>query len=217
MNTEEPKPMPMPIPRRKIPAKGKVRYSISPRGFVFFLLAIIVIFIGLFGYLEYDRLIKPYMREYLCCVPAVILAGLLFFLGFASRTTVVRKVNIPQPGTQNQNISLDNQGSVDHLRQGPVIGDKDAGPIKNRRIPTPSMPDDGLKPYKPIAPTKDELVAQKKNILQFLKSLDEQHKDGLIMDGAYFGLKNKYRRELANLKIKINDSANGKNKQNKGV
>jgi hypothetical protein len=205
MNAEAPKTLP------NIPKKGKVRYSISLRGFVFFLLAIIILFIGLFGYLEYDRLIKPYMREYLCCVPAVILAGLLFFLGFASRTTIVRKVNVPQSSKQNTAMYTENQRSTDHIGQDHILKNRDTEPGSDQRIPSTSIPRDGLKPYVPVASSKDELSAQQKNILQFLKNLDEQHKDGLIMDGAYFGLKNKYRRELANLNLKLKDSPNGEN------
>jgi hypothetical protein len=211
MNSDVPKPLP------RTPEKGKARYSISPRGFVFFLLAIIVLFMGLFGYLEYDRLIKPYMREFLCCVPAVILAGLLFFLGFASRTTVVRKVNIRQPSKLDQTMYKEDRNTRDQMGHEKTISNKDADLRLDQIIQSTTVKSDGLKPYSPSAPSKNELFAQKKNILQFLKNLDEQHKDGLIMDGAYFGLKSKYRRELANLNLKIKKSAsgNGKLKQNK--
>ena len=75
----------------------QMRYNVGVRGLIFFLLALIVLFIGFVGYLEYDRLVKPYIEFYICCLPAIVLAGLLFFLGFASKITTIRQVQIQKP------------------------------------------------------------------------------------------------------------------------
>ena len=60
----------------------------------------------------------------------------------------------------------------------------------------------GLRKYEPPIEKKDDLNAQKRNLNQFLKNLDEQHNEGLIMDDVYVNLKAKYRRELQNLNLR---------------
>ena len=60
-----------------------------------------------------------------------------------------------------------------------------------------------MRPFESNSITKEELLAQRKNISQFLDNLDEQHKDKLIMDGVYFGLKQKYKNELTKINSRI--------------
>jgi hypothetical protein len=197
-------------PIRIIPPRSSIQYSIGPRGFLFYLLAVLVLCIGIVGYFEYDRLVKPYMKEFLCCLPALILAGILFFLGFATRLTTVRRVNMRRPvqsGDDSSPRTSDKDADMDKER----IIDVDAiepentkqHPASNTGIRGSHM-GNGLHKYEPASVSKPELLAQKRNLLQFLKNLDEQHNDGLIMNGVYLGLKNKYNRELSSLNSRIN-------------
>lgn len=207
-------------PLRIIPTQSNIRYSISPRGFIFFLLAIFVLFLGIIGYLEYDRLVKPYMREFLCCLPAIILSGLLFFFGFATKLTTVRQVKLQRPGMSRTD---DRYGSSSRLDKEKIIDVETIEPKRSDKKTGMSEGisglDDkkGLRKYEPETVNKSELLAQKQNLIQFLKNLDEQHEDGLIMDGVYLGLKNKYKHELMSInnRLKKNEKGNIKIKKYK--
>jgi hypothetical protein len=191
-------------PVKLTPYKAKARISLGPRGFIFFLLAMIVLVIGFVGYLEYEQIVEPYIKEYLCCLPAFILAIILIFLGFTSQITTVRRVQVQEPGkqapAQSPRPKSPEPGSTD-----PGVS-KSAGSnvFKDVEVQqTTSKSQDGLRKFEPDGIGKDELLAQKKNIQQFLNNLDDQHKDKLIMDGVYLGLKKKYKTELININTKI--------------
>ena len=185
------------------PQNKRVSYSIGPRGWIFVILGILVLILGSVGYLEYDRLVKPYMREFLCCIPAFIIALILFFLGFATRVTTLRQVKYNKPNNVEKSQPNKNQQASN-------------GTLSNKNGSKPSEPKDSiidnnlsvdsLRPYKPKETSNDDLILQKKSVLQFLKNLDEQHREGLIMDGVYFSLKNKYRRELSILNLRLNST-----------
>ncbi len=191
-----------------IPKKAKqntpmIQYSIGFRGVFFLILGISVLLFGFVGYLEYDRLVKPYFREFICCVPTFILALILFFLGFATRISTVRQVKQKKPsGKIIEDQSID---------RGKIVEEKDikesmkTPPVEEKT--TKFILKDDLQRGQRLSSIDNDLTTQRKEILQFLKSLDEQYKDGLIMDGAYFSLKNKYRRELSNLNLKLKTSS----------
>ncbi len=206
-------------PLRIIPPRNNLQYPISPRGLIFFFLAMIVLLFGLVGYLEYDRLVEPYMREYLCCLPAIILACILFFLGFATRITTIRQVRFQRPIPPKSQDDL-YKTKVTRMDKEKVIDVEAIEPekIKERKAKfqtgfNDKIKEDGLRKFEPETVTRSELISQKRNLLQFLKNLDEQYKDGLIMQSVYKGLKNKYKTELyeINIKLKSLKSDNNKN------
>ena len=77
LNMEQ-KPPTKPIPPIRVLNQPRtVQYYLGPRGLIFFLLAVIVIIVGVIGYVRYDSIVEPYIEFYICCLPAVILAGIL--------------------------------------------------------------------------------------------------------------------------------------------
>ena len=183
-------------PVRIIRGTPTARYYIGPRGLIFYLLAILVLSLGIIGYIEYDRFVKPYMEVFVCCVPAAIIAGLLLFFGFASRTTTVRQVKVVKPPV-----------GTDKLERSPDRGDSET----DRNLSSPNIKsglqtDARLGKHEPAEVSHAELLAQKRNLTQFLKNLDDQHREGLIMSDVYLNLRNKYNRELAGLNNRIKSS-----------
>ena len=69
-----------------------------------------------------------------------------------------------------------------------------------------------MRGYEPTGVDRDELLSKKRNLTQFLKNLDEQRRDGLIMDDVDLNLKKKYQHELLglNLRLKSKSSKIGK-------
>ena len=162
---------------RNLQSPRIVRYYIGPRSITYFLLAILVLCLGVIGYVEYNRFVKPYIEVYICCLPAAILAGFLIFFGFASRVTSVKQINIQRPPTADSTRSTQD-------------------------IQTPE-PDITMRSYQPAGVDREELLSKKRNLTQFLKNLDEQRRDGLIMDDVYLHLKKKYQHELLGLNLRL--------------
>jgi hypothetical protein len=173
------------VPQRFVRPKSNAQFVVSPRGMLFFLIALLVLMFGGIGYLEYDRLVKPYLSIFVCCIPAIILAAVLIFFGFATKFTTIRKVHIQKPA------QLPREQIIDMTKPGRDFDGRGR------------MAGDGLKKFEPTQLSPDEIKAQMKNLNQFLNDLDEQHKDGLIMDNVYLNLKNKYQHELTVLNQNI--------------
>jgi hypothetical protein len=179
---------PRSAPLRIAQEPSSVRYYIGPRGIIFYILAVLVLFFGVIGYVEYERLVVPYMRYYICCLPAGIIAGILLFFGFASRVTTLRRVHVPANVQREQSQNSDAKSSQNQTN---VTGDNTMdGTRDSDRV-------SGLRKYEPVEITKDDLVAKKRNLQQFLKNLDEQHQDRLITSNVYLSLKAKYHHELS--------------------
>lgn len=181
-------------PLRSSPMKiaqkpSMVRYYIGPRGIIFYLLAVLVLFFGVIGYVEYDRLVVPYMRYYICCLPAGIIAGILLFFGFASRVTTLRRIHVPPNAPRDQKSNGDDATSGQS--QTEMGGEKWMDGTQG------SSHGSGLRKYKPTEISKDDLIAKKRNLQQFLNNLDEQHRDRLITSNVYLSLKTKYHHELS--------------------
>lgn len=177
------------------------KYYIGPRGLIFFVLAILVLFLGFVGYLEYERLVKPYMEFYICCLPAGIIAGLLLFFGFATRVTRVGRVQVQPPTRIKKEMPKDSEPNDIPVQPGPEPG-SDMGTGSRS----------GLRRYQPKDVSRGELIAQRRSLEQFLKNLDEQHRDKLITSDVYINLKSKYKRELSGLnsRLKTRSPSNGK-------
>ena len=186
-----PPPASGPIPIAQQPRA--IRYYIGPRGLIFFLLAILVLISGTIGYLEYDRLVEPYIEFYICCLPAGIIAGILLFFGFATRVTTVRRVTVQKPADKIRGERLN---GVDNREGSAKIGG-------DRGFEPGFRPDSGMRKFQPKDISYTELLAQKRSLEQFMKNLDEQHRDNLITRDVYLNLKLKYRRELKGLKARI--------------
>lgn len=199
------------------------RYNVGVRGLIFFLLGLLVLFIGFVGYLEYNRLVKPYIEFYICCLPAIVLAGLLFFIGFASKITTIRQVQIqrPRPLPPDEDIidltkpDVSNNRQTDLGKPSGSLGK--TSDISRRRPGTTSRGyfGDGLRKYEPEQVTEEELKAQKRNLVQFLKDLDDQHRDGLLMDGVYLNLKTKYKQELNYINMRLSQMSGKKLRKTK--
>ena len=207
---------------RAIPVKirqprSSSQYHFGAKGLLFLLLAIFVLVLGFVGYLEFDRLVEPYMDIYLCCIPAIIIAGILIFFGFAARVTTVSTMKFRRrasPGYDRPDFPM----------HGPGPGTEPAGDDLAARGPKPdqdfmdltqstSYTGDKFRKFEAEVPTKSELHSQKQNLKQFLSDLDEQHRDGLIMDGTYFNLRNKYNRELNSINQRMKKMGPGKGKK----
>jgi hypothetical protein len=158
------------------------------------------------------------MREFLCCLPAIILACILFFLGFATRFSTVRQIRFqrPIPPQNRDNLYKSRVTRMDKERVIDVepIETKNAEYNKNKFHTgfNGTFREDGLRKFEPETVNVSELNSQKRNLLQFLKNLDDQYKDGLIMQGVYKGLKNKYKRELFNINMKLKSMKSDKKK-----
>ena len=212
-------------PVRPIQPKRNTQYRIKPAGWIFFFLAVLILFFGFFGYLEYDRIVKPYFKEYICCLPAIILAGLLFFFGFASRVTTIRQVNLTRTNLSTKQRSDTFQDTKNNSETGATSaniipptqhGDNISGELdKMTENSIKSNSTIGLKKFEPDNLTRAELVSQKRNLVQFLKNLDEQYKDGLLMENVYMGLKNKYNHELLGLDNRLKNTQAGNNIKSK--
>ena len=50
--------------------------------------------------------------------------------------------------------------------------------------------------------SREQIRTQRKHIREFIDDLDEQYKEGLLMEESYTALKNKNQRELRELEIK---------------
>ncbi len=162
---------------------GARQFYIGPKGLIFFLLALLVLCAGFIGYLEYDRLVKPYFEIYFCCIPAMIIAVILLFFGFATRVSTIHNLRFrskgPPPTTDRTEPYASNEKEI--------------------------LDSSGRRKYEPTTLTKTDLTTQKQNLVNFLKDLDDQNKDGLIMDSTYINLKNKYKRELSSLNTQLKD------------
>jgi hypothetical protein len=201
------------------PIPGKVRYRVGARGLVFFIIAIIILFFGMLGYLEYNRIVKPYLEVYICCLPAVILAGILIFFGFATQVTAFRTVQLSKP-IKPRSDEVESITRSD-LSQKTEPGSSDD--VITRPSPSPSTSShlaksqpkitNRLNKYDLKSTASKELVAQKRNLVLFLKNLDDQHKDGLLMDDVYLNLKNKYKKELSEMNIRLKTIDTKKNKK----
>lgn len=187
-------------PVRIIRGTPTARYYIGPKGLIFYLLAILVLSLGVIGYIEYNRFVKPYLEVYVCCVPAAIIAGLLLFFGFASRTTTVRNVKVVKPS------AVTDKPEVRPLRDDKDMDSNLRSPKSESSLRTDAI----MHKYEPPEVSHTELMAQKRNLTQFLRNLDEQHREGLIMSDVYLNLKNKYNRELVGLNIRIKSSKTAK-------
>ncbi|WP_455392738.1 hypothetical protein [[Eubacterium] cellulosolvens] len=176
-------------PIRIVQEPRTVRYYVGPRGIIFYLLAIMVLVLGVIGFLQYDRLVKPYLEFYICCLPAGILAAILLFFGFATRMTTARQVRVQRSPRGTKTPRTDEPSG--------------SGFADGRVGEPPTGPGTSMQRYKPKSIPRSELIAQKRSLEHFLENLDEQHRDKLITDDVYLGLKTKYRRELTGLNIKL--------------
>lgn len=197
----EQKPPQSVSPVRIIREPHTMQYYIGPRGLIFYLLAILILSVGAIGYLRYESYVKPYLEVYICCIPTAILAGILIFFGFATRVTTVRKVQVQRPAARMEqpgHYTKPLDGNLEPDMTKPVTG-AHKRPTKVRG----NEPGTTMHRYEPPRISKDELMAQKRNLAQFLKNLDEQHRDGLIMNDVYYNLQNKYKQELAGLNVRL--------------
>ena len=169
---------------RSVPTRRR-RNVLWPGIFLYFI-ALLAITLGIIGYLEYDNLVEPNMNIFVCCVPSIIIAAILIFLGFATRMNVIRTVGQPR-------VMMRGHGPTTQK----VTGD-DAGQAKQARDPG-AQRTAGLKKYQPSVRSQKELISKRDNLSAFIKNLEEQHKSGLLFDEAYFELKNKYELEHRDL------------------
>ena len=218
----EQKPSSNTPPIRMIPPQPRMNYYIGPRGLIFVLLGLLVIFFGGIGYIEYDRLVKPYLPVFICCIPAVILACLLIFFGIASKFTTIRQIKIQKPRQSpppDDNIidltqpgaEFDQAGTKNRTGQHSTF----ESPRSNSSHGTRIGQHGGMRKFEPERTSSEELHAKKQNLNQFLKNLDEQHDDGLLMDNVYFNLKTKYRHELNDVNSRLRSTGEKKAKKTK--
>lgn len=205
--------------RTKVPSHRGVRYYTGPRGLIFILLAFSVLSVGFIGYVEYDKYVKPNLDFFICCLPAVILAIILFFLGYATRFSTVRRVTLSKPVTQS---SKDLKRKRDHQKEVDSKDDFKSGGLNEKQKDSGgefksdnsrNIKTNGMIKYEPKNNNIEELISQKKNLKLFLRNLDEQHNDGLIMDNVYFNLKNKYTHELTILNKRLVSLKANKNRK----
>ena len=183
------------------------QFTIGPRGFIFFLLALLVLGMGFIGFLEYERLVKPFLKIFICCIPAIIIAAILFFFGFATRITTVQNVKFRRRPRSSKN-GADNV-TPGRFRSKPGI-QEDLG---SSEVEINSGSE--LRKYIPPTASKTELMSQKENLVNFLKDLDDQHRDKLIMDSTYINLRTKYRHELNDLNTRLKEVGVDKVKKTK--
>jgi hypothetical protein len=171
-------------------------------------LAVLIIFLGVIGYVEYERLVRPYLNFYICCLPAAIIAGLLIFLGFSSRVTSVRRFQI-QPPTQSGSAGSAESVQKTHDHGHGDFSETEVGIHDSTSVSTSQ---NQLRKYEPDNFSQEDLLAKKRNLQQFLNNLDEQHRDRLINSNVYLSLKAKYHHELSgvNSQLKSRRSRNAK-------
>jgi len=205
--------------RTKVPSHRSVKYYTGPRGIFFIILALLALIAGFIGYIEYDKYVKPNLDVFICCLPAVILAIILFFLGFATRFSTVRRVTLSKPVTQ---LSKDLRSKRNLQKEVDSQSDKDPDRSKDKQKATEgeyrsdsmrNIKNNGMVKYEPMDNNFEELNSQKKNLKLFLRNLDEQHNDGLIMDNVYLNLKNKYKQELRILNRRLESLKINKNEK----
>ena len=192
---------------RIVRPQTSLQFSLGPRGIIFFLLGILVLCLGVIGYLKYDSIVKPYLEVYICCLPAIIIAVLFFLFGFATQVTTLRQVQVRKPSWPqgDQNVEYLEPEDIQDVTPAGKIQPKnklESGHKVHEEFTSARYRNNGLRRYEPSLEKKEDLLAQTRNLNQFLKNLDEQHNDGLIMDDVYFNLKVKYRRELQNLNLR---------------
>lgn len=184
---DSPEPTQPPPPTKIIHAvPTRKGHNILWQGVLLYFGAVIVITLGVIGYLEYENLIEPNLNVFVCCVPSIIIAAILIFFGFASRMNVVRAVRQPRTIVQGYPPEA-RDPSQDMARPVRVARRADVGRVGD------------LKRYQSPNVTKEELVRKKDNLTDFIKNLDEQHKSGLLYDETYLELKSKYNYELNDL------------------
>ncbi|MCK5561440.1 MAG: hypothetical protein KAJ51_12630 [Thermoplasmata archaeon] len=183
-NTPSPSQPPQPpkIMRAVPTRKG---HNILWQGVLLYFGAVLVITLGIIGYLEYETLIEPNLNVFVCCVPSIIIAAILIFFGFATRMNVVRAVR--RPGTIVRDYAPDPKSRQGMDKPVRVARRADVGRVGD------------LKRYQSPNVTKEELVRKKDNLTDFIKNLDEQHNSGLLFDETYLELKSKYQYELNDL------------------
>ena len=52
------------------------------------LAAVVIVLAGAIGTLKYDEYIKPFLPWFICCLPSVILALVIVFIGFAGTASL---------------------------------------------------------------------------------------------------------------------------------
>ncbi|UCH88635.1 MAG: hypothetical protein JSV49_10335 [Thermoplasmata archaeon] len=185
------------------------------KGFVMFTLACLVLLAGFVGYMRYDEYVEPNMPYFVCCIPSVIIAIVLIFFGFATRWTVVRRSSYrpTQPlapdftktsGPSRSDTPGDSTARGDLPRRSTDAGGKPKKGGGAKKIHRRELAPSGISYTEPEyrsskEVTPGEIAHKREQVQEFIDSLDEQYKDGLLMDETYQGLKNKHQRELLEL------------------
>jgi hypothetical protein len=171
-------------------SSGNLARDRRAKGLVILVLTTLVLIAGIVGYVRYDELVEPHLPVYVCCLPSAIIAFALIFFGFITRFTIVRRAPLrPAP---EQPVSPEPSRPPAGQHQG-------ARKIHKRELT--GTPEGAVKgrSEKVEKLSASELAAKKKKVEEFISDLDNQFKDGLLMEESYRMLQNKYKNELAAL------------------